>query len=155
MSEEQELVRLKDELEQLKLENQRLKEPPSRGNGTNGEGSQRREVVYIPRERKCPPFSGKPGPGSLTIEDWLEEVDCSTRGRHMSDVDKALFMYDHLEGEARSEIKFRPRGEREDPSFITNVLKQNFILAQTRMFHYNINSLIADKKKVNHYKNFR
>ena len=69
---EQELARLRDELERLKMENERLKDPPRRGNGTQGEGSERREVVYIPRERKCPPFSGKPG--SLSIEDWLEEV---------------------------------------------------------------------------------
>ena len=121
---EEELARLRDELEQLKMENERLQEPPGRGNGTHGEGSQRREVVYIPRERKCPHFSGKPGPGSLSIEDWLEEVECCTRVRHMSEVDKAFFMYDHLEGEARSEIKFRPSGERENPTVISNVLTE-------------------------------
>ena len=106
----------------MRLENERLKATPGQGNGANGEGSLRREVMYIPRERKCPNFSG--GPGTLSIEDWLEEIDCSTRGRHMSEIDKALFMYDHLEGEARAEIKFRPRGEREDPKFITDVLTE-------------------------------
>ena len=113
---------LREQLEQMRVENERLREPPGRGNGGQGETSQRREVMYIPRERKCPHFSG--GPGSSSIEDWLEEVECSTRGRHMSEIDKALFMYDHLEGEARSEIKFRPRAEREDPKIISEVLTE-------------------------------
>lgn len=90
MSQEEELVRLRDELQQLRLENQRLQEPSNLEDGACSAGSgQRREVVYIPRERKCPNFCGKAGPGSLTIEDWLEEVDCCTRGRQMSDADKA------------------------------------------------------------------
>ena len=109
------MASLREQLDQLRLENERLKQPPGQGNGA-------REVLYIPRERKCPHFSG--GPGTLSIEDWLEEVDCSTRGRRMPDIDKALFMYDHLEGEARAEIKFRPRGEREDPKFISDVLTE-------------------------------
>lgn len=77
-----------------------------RGNEARGEDGQWREVVYIPCERKCPNFSGKTGP--LSSENWLEEVECCTRGCQMSEAEKALFMHDHLEGEARPEIKFRP-----------------------------------------------
>lgn len=124
MSQDEELARLREELQNLKLENQRLREPVDQGNGARSEGGQRREVVYIPRERKCPNFSGKTGPGSLSIEDWLEEVECCTRGRQMSEVEKALFMYDHLEGEARSEIKFRPRTDRENATVLINVLTE-------------------------------
>lgn len=138
---EQELARLRDELQQLQLENQILKESPSQSNGTRSDGgSQRREVVYIPRERRCPNFSGKAGSGSLPIEDWLEEVNSCTRGRQMSDLDKALFMYDHLEGEARSEIKFRSIEVRENPKEITDVLTElysgfhSYVILQQQFF---------------------
>lgn len=46
------------------------------------------------------------------------------RSRHLSVADKAFFLFDHLEGEARDEIKYRPVGEREDPEKIITALKE-------------------------------
>jgi len=42
------------------------------------------------------------------VEEWVEEVQSSIRSHYMSDLDKATFLYDHLMGKARNEIKYRP-----------------------------------------------
>lgn len=60
-------------------------------------------LVVLPRERKCPMFNGKTGIGIL---EWTEEVQACMRARHLSTADKALFIFDHLEGEAKEEIKY-------------------------------------------------
>jgi len=52
-------------------------------------------------------FRGKTG---LSINEWAEEVQACKRARHLSRADQALFIYDHLESEAREEIKYRPKG---------------------------------------------
>lgn len=59
----------------------------------------------VPRDRKCPVFNGKTGIG---IAEWTEEIRACMRVCHLSVVDQALFIFDHLEGEAREEIRFRP-----------------------------------------------
>ena len=37
-------------------------------------------------------------------------------GASLSASDQAFFLFDHLEGEAREEIKYRPSEERSDPA---------------------------------------
>ncbi|KAI4905570.1 hypothetical protein NFI96_009239, partial [Prochilodus magdalenae] len=69
-------------------------------------------LVYIPRDRKCPMFRGKSGIG---INEWVEEVQACMRARYLSPADQAFFLFDHLEGEAREEIKYRSSAERGDP----------------------------------------
>lgn len=106
----EEVQGLKDLVQQLQAENDRLRREQISGQPSSGStsridghlsstGSER--LLYIPRERKCPVFRGTSGIG---IEEWLEEVKASTRARHLSGLDKAYFMYDHLEGEAKDEI---------------------------------------------------
>ncbi|XP_048842280.1 uncharacterized protein LOC125715081 [Brienomyrus brachyistius] len=55
--------------------------------------------------------------------EWLEEVEASMRARHLSMADQAFFLFDHLEGEAKEEIKYRPQ-DRTDPVKIIAVLKE-------------------------------
>lgn len=58
----------------------------------------------------------------------------------MSTVDKALFVYDHLDGEARNEIRYRPSTVREDPNEIFKTLRevygrsQSFVTLQQKFF---------------------
>lgn len=89
---------------------------PRNGHLTSGE-----RVFYIPRERKCPIFRGSTGIG---INDWVEEVQASMRARYLSPLDQAYFIYDHLEGEAKEEIRYRPKVERENPDTILNILQE-------------------------------
>lgn len=78
-------------------------------------------LVFVPRDRKCPMFRGRKGIG---LAEWLEEVQACMRARHLSEADQAFFLFDHLEGEAREEIKFRPCADREDPARIIAVLQE-------------------------------
>lgn len=66
-------------------------------------------------------FRGKSGIG---LTEWLEEARACMRARHLSTLDQAFFLFDHLEGEARDEIKYRPYVEREDPDKIISVLPE-------------------------------
>lgn len=66
-------------------------------------------------------FRGKSGIG---LAEWLEEAWACMRARHLSTADQAFFLYDHLEGEAREEIKYRPSTERGDPNTIIAVLQE-------------------------------
>ena len=130
---EEELLRLREEMVHLRAENQRLSGlAESETLSSQASGStvqvptppQRRETVYLPRERKCPKFSGSSFAGSLSVDEWVEEVESCLRARHMSALDKALFVYDHLEGAARTEIKFRDNRVKEDANQIIAILKE-------------------------------
>lgn len=88
-------------------------------------------LVYLPRERRCPKFQGKTMAGGLSIDDWVEEARTSIRARHMSKVDQAIFLYDHLEGEARNEIKYRSKEEREDPETVFKILIELYGCSQS------------------------
>ncbi|XP_031437692.1 uncharacterized protein LOC116223806 [Clupea harengus] len=72
-------------------------------------------------ERKCPMFRGRVGMG---IEEWVEEVNASIRTRHLGTLDQAYFIFDHLDGEAKDEIRYRTRAEREDPTKVLAILKE-------------------------------
>ena len=70
-------------------------------------------LVVVPRDCKYPVFNGKTGIG---IAEWMEEIRACMWVRHLSVADHSLFIFDHLEGEAREEIRFRPIVERGDPA---------------------------------------
>lgn len=57
------------------------------------------------------------------MEDWVEEMRATLRTRRLQPVDQAYFIYDHLEGEAKDEIRYRPRAEREAPEKIFDILQ--------------------------------
>lgn len=96
--------------------------------------------VFIPRERKCPRFSGKLPPDSLTVEDWVEEARRHLSCRPTSCSEQALIVFDLLDGEARAEIKFRPLAERDEPEKIFSILlstygcSQSYISLQKQFF---------------------
>lgn len=86
--------------------------------------SRREQAVYLPKERKSPKFSGSLVAVAMSVEEWIEEAQSCIRLRYMSELDKALFLLDHLEGEARNEIKYRPQGVRENSEQIFDLLKE-------------------------------
>lgn len=130
-----ELQRLRQRVEQLQAENQRLS---GRDSGNDGGASaqpvRREQALYLPRERRCPKFSGSTTTGSLTVEEWVEEAQRCISSRFMSESEKALFLYDHLEGEARNEIKYRPPTVREDPLAVIKVLKEVYGCSRSYVF---------------------
>lgn len=85
-------------------------------------------LVVIPRDRKCPMFNGKTG---MNIVEWIEEVQACVRARHLTGADQAFFIFDHLEGEAKKEIKYRSSAERKDPTKILDILKELYGCTQS------------------------
>lgn len=144
-----ELQELRDLVQQLRTDNQRLVEAqtaPIRTESTNivsdspSSGQSRGlydRVVYVPRERKCPVFRGTMGIG---VVEFMDEVRASMRGRYLTPIDQAYFIYDHLEGEAKNEIKYRPKAERENPDKILSILQdiygcpQSYVALQEKFF---------------------
>ena len=94
-------------------------------------------LLVVPRDRRCPRFNGRTG---ISIADWIEEVQTCVRVHHLSGADQACFIFDHLEGEAREEIRHRPSVERGDPTRVLEILQglygctQSYITLQQAFF---------------------
>ncbi|KAL2089535.1 hypothetical protein ACEWY4_014223 [Coilia grayii] len=137
MAQEQELQELRDLVAQLKADNDKLKRqvPTHSGDGATSSVSQTwsdvskgERLVFIPRDRKCPTFTGKSG---MKVSEWIEEAEACMRARHLSVKDQAFFLFDHLEGEARQEIKYRPATDRNDPEKIKTILQELYGCSQS------------------------
>lgn len=133
---EGELQELRDLVAQLRADNARLQqeqaaavpgpsaapsvpEPQLRSSMLTPPAMER--LVLVPRDRKCPIFRGRSGIG---LEEWVEETQACIRARHLSTIDQAFFLFDHLEGEAREEIKYRSATDRSDPGKIISILRE-------------------------------
>ncbi len=53
------------------------------------------------------------------------------RARHLSVADQSFFLFDHLEGEAREEVKYRSAEERVDPAKLISALKDVYRCSQS------------------------
>ena len=82
------------------------------------------EIVYLPKEKKCSMFSGKSG--TLSYYDWLDDLESSVSFNRYKGRERAAYIYDHLEGEARQEIKHSVSEIRQDPDEILHVLKETY-----------------------------
>ncbi|XP_076120764.1 uncharacterized protein LOC143119316 [Alosa pseudoharengus] len=133
---EEEMQQMRDLIAQLKADNERLRqERPAPNPGpapTPGPAPMppavTERLVVIPRDRKCPMFNGKTG---IDVTEWREEVQACMRARHLSSVDQAFFIFDHLEGEAKEEIKYRSSAERVDPVKILDILRELYGCSQS------------------------
>lgn len=143
----EELQQLRELIAQLQLENQSLREErrdarsasshvtsdessqPSVAQSSSNVGAGAPErLVFVPSVRKCPYFSGKSG---VSINEWIEEAQACMRARNLSAKDQAFFLFDHLEGEARDEIRYRSAVEREDPNRIIVILRDLYGCSQS------------------------
>ena len=106
-------------------------------------GATHTRCVYVPRERKCPKFSGKLSIDLLTVDQWVAEARRSLEVRPMSLAEQLLFLYDHLEGGAKSELEFHPLPSKDTPDKIFALLIENFgcsesyVAAQLQFFQRN------------------
>lgn len=82
------------------------------------------QVVFIQQTEKVPKFSGNlDRSDSLTIEEWIELVEIHIQTKPI-EKEKALWVYNHLEGAARIEVKYLPREEKECVNGIFRVLRE-------------------------------
>ncbi|XP_056118703.1 uncharacterized protein LOC130096084 [Rhinichthys klamathensis goyatoka] len=136
---EEELREMQDLVAQLRADNERLRQEQvsvdSRDPGAastsatqpvtpqladRSDGASER-FVFVPRERRCPRFNGRT---SVNLDEWVEEAQACMRTRNMSRTERAFFLYDNLEGEARDEIKYRSLADRSDPDKIISALRE-------------------------------
>lgn len=101
---------------------------PSSSSGASDGGTatapQQTPVIFVQQDRKLPIFSGKvDGNESCTLDEWIEQIRHFAQMRGTTEKEKARIVFDHLEGAARTEIKFLPAGERECMDSIFKVLK--------------------------------
>ncbi|XP_076839956.1 uncharacterized protein LOC143484854 [Brachyhypopomus gauderio] len=130
---DQQLRELREQVQQLQADNERLRAAGSPSSSNVAGAALEQAVdrfVYVPRERKCPRFSGKSS-DLLWVDDWIEEARRSMEVRRMTSAEQALFLYDHLDGEAKAEIRFRSEVERKDPERIFVILKEVFSHSQS------------------------
>lgn len=146
---EEELQQLREMVQQLRADNEQLRQERAvpqdsdtagpataavgnaRSNPGAGIGGAAAERLFVvPRDRKCPMFNGKTG---LRVLEWVEEVQACMRARHLAVGDQALFIFDHLEGEAKEEIRYRSSAERADPGRIFSILKELYGCTQSYM----------------------
>ena len=59
----------------------------------------------------------------MKLEDWICDVKATIRSRPLSEEDKVDFVFQHLTGPAREEVKFRPRKSVED---VFSILREVF-----------------------------
>lgn len=144
---EAELQELRDLVAQLRADNEKLRQEQGRAAPSSPIAGPSREsvvpptdqsvsasatlterLVFIPRDRKCPIFDGRSGIG---INEWIEEARACIRTRHLSVADQAFFLFDHLGGNAREEVRHRPVIERGDPERIFSILQELYGCSQS------------------------
>lgn len=82
------------------------------------------EVIYMPKDKKMVIFSGDPG--TISYYDWIDEVQNSMNYRQYREREQAAFLYDHLEGGAKQEIRYSTPEVRRSPTLILEVLKEAY-----------------------------
>lgn len=119
---------MEQRIHELEQQLQRLQ--PAPGTSTtevvsSSAGAERKEVVYVQQDRKVPRFSGTlDKPDSLTVEEWIEEMNHFVVNKPITEKEKAHIVYNHLEGAARIEIKFLPLEAKESVTAIFDVLRE-------------------------------
>ena len=82
------------------------------------------QVLCVPRETKIRSFSGKDG--ELTVQEFVADIESFFQTREMSDDEKCDLIVSHLEGEARHEIRYRPKEDARTPERVINILSEVF-----------------------------
>ena len=80
--------------------------------------------VLVPESRKIKTFSGLSS-CKLSIDEWVDDIDLIFSARKYTDSEKVDFIYSHLEGQAKEEIKYRS-DIRHDPDAILHCLRTAF-----------------------------
>ncbi|TWW62377.1 hypothetical protein D4764_04G0010240 [Takifugu flavidus] len=120
---EEEIQQLRELVLQLKADNEQLRhERTTSLGGASGSASASPETASA----RC-----SVGSLGISIAEWAEEVQACARARYLPAAEQALFMVDHLEGEAKEEIKFRPREEQRDPGRVLAILKELYGCSQS------------------------
>lgn len=139
MAGEAEIAKLRQELESMmsKLDTERERSKIAQHEAelletamkrlSNTSPSPSNHPVYVTTSRKLDRFRDKPVKSSdPEIDEWIEDVRSQLQLRELDKKGKALFVIDHLAGQARREILGRGPKTSEDPEEIFTVLRRVF-----------------------------
>lgn len=108
-------------------------ERPSTSSGAT-ETVRHNPVIYVQQDKKLPLFSGKlDSAESLTLDEWIELMRDYVQTRGNTEKERAQIIYEHLEGAARTEIKFLPAAQKENVKCIFDVLKDVYGCMHSRI----------------------
>ena len=80
--------------------------------------------LLMPSQKKIKSFTGKEA--DISLDDWCCDIQASIASRPLSEEDKVHFMFQHLEGAAREEVKLRPQKERSNVEDLLQILYDVF-----------------------------
>lgn len=125
------LAREKEEKDRLAIENEKLLRGAVMDSGTvrQGGSTTKVEVVYVPREKRCKVYTGKAS--SVPLSDWIEDLKSVFKARNFTPDQAVDYIWEHLEGEAKQEIKYRSKETRSRPEGIFEALLEVFGSAQS------------------------
>ncbi len=137
---ERRLAQEKEEKDRLVTENERLSRGVTRETVTvqQEQSTTKVEVVYLPREKRCKVYTGKSS--SVPLNDWIEDLKSVPKARNLTSDQAIDFIWEHLEGEAKQEIKYRSKEIRSSPERIFGTLHevsgdaQSFTALQRQFF---------------------
>lgn len=100
------------------------KTEPAKGEGAEGA---KERVVYVAQSRKLERFRGKPAkPADLSVVEWIEDAKATCDSKGLKNEQAALYLVEHLAGEARREILGRGDEIKGNPEQIFAVLLRVF-----------------------------
>jgi hypothetical protein len=79
--------------------------------------------VYVTRERKIDKFRGT---DKENVVDWTDHILSYVKGRFQTNIEKVEFILEHLEGDAKAEVKFRVTSSKASPEEVVQVLRAVF-----------------------------
>ena len=89
------------------------------------------KTYFISKDRKLSKFSGRPQKDTdPNVEEWIEDVKYHLKNISGNDA-QVEFLYDHLQGQARDEVRTLKEVERNNPGKILEILQQLFQDADT------------------------
>ena len=96
-------------------------QPPTASSGTN-----QKQIVVYPRDKKIKNFTSKKREGGQPVEDFVDELKTTFEAREMMSAEQVDFIMSHLEGPAKEEVRMYSQKERSDPNFLLELIMQAF-----------------------------
>lgn len=88
--------------------------------------SKTQATLYIPRERKCPDFTGSSAQGETSVEEWITSMKSCFKIARVPEEDKIELLRQHLKGEAKLTVKFMLSEDTTDVQKVFEVLEQTY-----------------------------
>lgn len=123
---EAELATLADTLSKLQLKSDKTEKELAEAKTKSKDSASESKTIFISKDRKLQKFSGKKvKEEDLSIEEWID--DANYHLKNISSVEAQIeFLFDHLSGQARDELRVLHESDRRSPAKIFDRLRTLF-----------------------------